>query len=90
MGLLKRSARGAGPTRLRLDPIACDGVGMCAHLAPSLIALDPWGFPLLPGGPLGSRQQREARRAVAGCPRQALFLAVEPVTESSRVSGPAA
>ena len=90
MGLQRRADRRSGPTRLRLDPIACDGVGMCAHLAPSLISLDPWGFPLLPGGPLGPREQREARRAVAGCPRKALFLAVEPANEPSRVSGPAA
>ena len=74
MGLQGRGARRTGPTRLRLDPIACDGVGMCAHLAPSLISLDPWGFPLLADGGLGPREQREAQRAVNGCPRRALFL----------------
>jgi ferredoxin len=74
MGLRRRDDRRDGPTRLRLDPIVCDGVGMCAHLAPSLISLDPWGFPLLPDSPLAPREQHEARRAVAGCPRRALFL----------------
>ncbi len=74
MGLLKASARGTGPSRLRVDPVACDGIGMCAHLAPSLVSLDTWGYPLLAQGTLAPREQREARRAVSGCPRQALFV----------------
>jgi ferredoxin len=61
-------------TRLRLDPVACDGVGMCSHLAPELVRLDPWGFPLLPDGPLAAREPQVAKRAVSACPRRALFL----------------
>jgi ferredoxin len=68
------SAAQPAPTRLRLDPVACDGVGMCAHVAPALIGLDPWGFPLVPSESLGGRDRSAARRAVAGCPRRALFL----------------
>jgi ferredoxin len=34
--------------RLVVDPIACDGAGVCAELLPELISLDPWGFPSSP------------------------------------------
>ncbi len=85
MGLfLRRDQHSGQQTRLRIDPVACDGVGMCAHLAPSLVSLDTWGYPLLPEHPLDSRERREAKRAVAGCPRRALFL------DSERVSAPEA
>jgi ferredoxin len=50
---------------------------MCAHLAPSLVTLDTWGYPLVPGHDLDRRETREAKRAVAGCPRRALFLETE-------------
>lgn len=60
--------------RLRLDPVACDGVGICAHLAPDVVTLDSWGYPLLPTQPLSPSRQRQAARAVTGCPRSALFL----------------
>jgi len=62
----------------RVDPVACDGIGMCAHVAPDLIGLDSWGFPLVPSEPLASRERGAARRAVAGCPRRALFLDEQP------------
>ena len=62
------------PARLRLDPIACDGIGMCAHLAPRLVALDPWGYPLLENARLEGADRQAAQRAVTGCPRRALFL----------------
>lgn len=58
--------------RLRVDPIACDGVGLCAHVAPDVVALDPWGYPVLPLGP--PEHDRQARRAVRACPKRALRL----------------
>ncbi len=64
-------------SRLRLDPVACDGIGMCAHRAPELVRLDSWGYPIIDGRDLAGRDERRARRAVAGCPRHALYL--EPV-----------
>lgn len=48
---------------------------MCAHLAPGLVSLDRWGYPLLPKEPLTSTEERTAGRAVKGCPHRALFLA---------------
>jgi ferredoxin len=63
----------AHPTLL-VDPIACEGVGMCALMAPHLIRLDPWGFPLLPKAPLNDNHERQARKAVSACPKRALYL----------------
>ncbi len=57
---------------LRVDPVACDGVGMCAHLAPGLVGLDRWGFPVLPNEQVDGDRAHAAERAVRGCPRKAL------------------
>ena len=61
-------------TRARVDIVACDGVGICAHLAPDVVRVDTWGFPILADGSLTSAQQRQALAAVRACPRRALFL----------------
>ena len=61
-------------TRLRIDAVACDGVGVCAHLAPDLIELDRWGYPVIPAGDLSRREIAAAHRAVQGCPRKALWI----------------
>lgn len=63
-----------GTTSVRVNPILCEGVGICAHLAADLVTLDPWGFPLLPGGALTPAQVSQMRRAVNACPRRALIL----------------
>jgi ferredoxin len=62
---------------LQVNPIACDGIGICAHLAPDLVRLDSWGFAILAGGPLAAEDERRAGLAVTGCPRRALFIASE-------------
>ena len=59
---------------LRIDPQACDGIGMCAHLAPDLITLDRWGYPLIPTRVLNVEEVAQATKAVKGCPRKALHL----------------
>jgi ferredoxin len=59
---------------LRLDPIRCDGHGMCAELLPELIALDDWGYPIITPGPIPDRLLDHARRAVDVCPVLALRL----------------
>jgi ferredoxin len=59
--------------RLRLDPIACTGHGLCAGLLPERIGLDEWGYPVITGDvPHGLA--RDARRAVRACPTLALRL----------------
>jgi ferredoxin len=60
--------------RLRVDIVACDGVGICAHLASDLVRVDSWGYPIVNDVPLDARAMRQARAAVTACPRRALFL----------------
>ena len=62
-------------SRLVVDPVACDGIGMCAHLAPALVRADSWGYPIIVRDPMTPRERRKATKAVAGCPRNALLLA---------------
>ena len=62
-------------TRLRIDIVACEGVGICAHLAPDVVRVDTWGFPILADTRLRSGEKRQAQAAVRACPRRALFLA---------------
>lgn len=59
---------------LRLDPIACDGHGICAELLPERISLDDWGYPMIDGAPIGDDLLPHARRAVTNCPALALRL----------------
>jgi ferredoxin len=59
---------------LRVDPIMCDGFGHCAELAPELVALDEWGYPILTHAALSPAERRLAGDAILQCPRKALFL----------------
>jgi ferredoxin len=61
--------------RLRVDPVACDGFGHCAELAPELIGLDEWGYPVVrdhDGIPVELLDV--VWLAVRSCPRKALFV----------------
>ena len=59
---------------LRVDPIACDGHGLCAELFPERVMLDDWGFPIIDDSPVPAGLERHARRAVRECPKLALRL----------------
>jgi ferredoxin len=59
---------------LRLDPISCDGHGICADLLPELIQLDDWGYPIVDGAPVPEHLIAHVRRAVTNCPALALRL----------------
>lgn len=59
---------------LRVNPIACDGHGLCAEVVPELIELDEWGYPIVSGKPVPVRLDKHAKRAVAACPALALQL----------------
>ena len=68
-------SRRAGRPRLRVDPIACTGFGLCAELFPEGVALDDWGYPLLAGdAEVPPAALAHARRAVKACPTLALRL----------------
>lgn len=76
--------------RLRVDMVACDGIGQCALVAPELVGLDRWGYPVLLADSDGDGATRArvrdddaaARRAVRACPRRALWLATGPSPRS--------
>lgn len=59
---------------LELDPIRCDGHGVCAELFPEGITLDDWGFPMVHRGSIPPELLAHARRAVFACPALALKL----------------
>jgi len=60
--------------RLRVNPIACAGHGLCAELFPERVRLDDWGYPIVAPDPFDERLLPHARRAVDHCPRLALLL----------------
>ena len=60
--------------RLRVDPVACDGHGVCAELFPERVSLDDWGYPIVDDTPIDGRLLPHARRAVEACPVIALRL----------------
>ncbi len=61
-------------TTISLDPIACDGHGLCADLFPEMIRLDDWGFPILDRREVPPDLMAHAQRAVTACPVLALKL----------------
>ena len=76
-------------SRLHIDWTRCDGRGLCTELLPRLLTRDDWGYPLVRDDarePLVSGQTlRDARRAVARCPRSALSL-VEGTANPTRTN----
>jgi ferredoxin len=71
---MSREAVAASGAELAIDWIACDGYGLCGDLAPDLISLDPWRYPIIPDGPLAPEFLDDARRIVDCCPMKALSL----------------
>jgi ferredoxin len=63
-----------GTFRLRVDPIACTGHGICAELLPELIRLDDWGYPIIAHPAERPPGIRDVKRAIAACPALALRL----------------
>ena len=61
-------------TKVRVDPITCDGRGVCAELFPERITLDDWGYPIVDDTPIDARLLPHAKRAVEQCPVIALRL----------------
>ncbi len=75
---------------LVVNPVQCDGYGHCAELAPELVHLDEWGYPILATAPtpLAARAVHEsARLAVRHCPRRALRVERHPAAPASSRSG---
>jgi ferredoxin len=60
--------------RLDVNPITCEGHGLCAELLPELIRLDDWGYPIIDQPEVPPELENLARRAVDVCPTLALLL----------------
>jgi ferredoxin len=71
---------------LIVDPIACDGRGLCAELLPGLITLDDWGFPVISADDIPADLAVEVAAVVRLCPRLALRL--ERAATACRDQGP--
>jgi ferredoxin len=68
---------------LKVNPILCDGFGHCHELAPELVQVDEWGYPVIVTTPTplsNAALLQSAKYAVRGCPRQA--LRIERVSET--------
>jgi ferredoxin len=60
--------------RMRINPIMCEGHGLCVELLPELIRLDDWGYPILDVEEVPRELESLARRAADACPTLALLL----------------
>jgi ferredoxin len=60
--------------RLIVNPIACDGHGLCAELLPEVVRLDDWGYPIIAAEVIPRHLEHYARKAVSACPTLALIL----------------
>ncbi len=71
-----RPAAGQPATRarLRIDPIRCDGHGLCADLVPELLRLDDWGYPMPIGADVPRRLESQVGRAAKLCPTLAIVV----------------
>ena len=59
---------------IRVNPIACEGHGLCAELFPERIVLDDWGYPIVDETPIPRSLEHHAGRAATMCPTLALLL----------------
>jgi ferredoxin len=59
---------------IRIDPIACEGHGVCVELLPELLRLDDWGYPIIDEARVGEALVKLARQAANACPTLALVL----------------
>jgi ferredoxin len=69
---------------LRVNPITCDGSGLCAELFPERVSLDEWGYPIIDPGPITPELEDHAERAVAACPTMALLALGRPAHSGGR------
>ncbi len=65
-------------SNLRVNPITCQGHGLCAELLPELIRLDDWGYPIVEQEAIPERMLPLAKRAANACPTLALLLRAAP------------
>jgi len=49
MGVVRKRS---GSFVLKVNPILCDGFGHCHELAPELVDVDEWGYPIVATEPV--------------------------------------
>lgn len=72
-----RLSRRRRSMRLVVNPITCEGHGLCAELLPEWVQLDDWGYPKVNPDPVPPELHDHARRAVAACPTLALLVRLD-------------
>lgn len=61
--------------RLVVDPVRCEGHGICMLFFDERVDLDEWGYAVVDSAAfVAPPLVRRARRAVHACPQQALLL----------------
>ena len=77
---MKRAVTARSATKghlfLRVDPIACEGCGLCAELLPEMVTLDDWGYPIISPQEVPKELVDEVKEVVRTCPKLALWLEI--------------
>jgi ferredoxin len=73
-GTVDAMARRGTRTVMRINPITCDGHGLCAELLPELLVLDDWGYPMPITVDVPPDLEKNASRAASACPTLAIIL----------------
>jgi ferredoxin len=60
--------------RVRVNPIACDGHGLCVELLPELFRLDDWGYPIIDQDAVPRSLESIAKMAADACPTLAIVI----------------
>lgn len=60
--------------QIRVNPITCEGHGVCAELLPELVTLDDWGLPVIEKKEVPTHLESLARKARDLCPALAFLL----------------
>ena len=63
--------------RIRVNPIKCEGRGLCTELFPERMSADDWGYPIVAGEAFASELLPQARLAAKRCPLLALEIYAE-------------
>jgi ferredoxin len=74
MSLPTRILSGSKAKKIVVNPIACEGHGLCAELLPEMIRLDDWGYPIIDPSTVPPHLEAHLKRAIAACPTLALMV----------------
>jgi ferredoxin len=59
--------------KVRVDPVKCEGYGVCAEHLAEVFKLDEWGYAYVEGdGEVPAGREEDARKAINDCPTDAI------------------